>query len=104
MASNIYSEEQIKRVLTGAGITIEAKFGNNLIIFCPYHNNSRTPAGEVASDSGLFFCFGCQTTKNLEELIMHMTNRTYFETVRYIKSKEVETNIESLVAKTICTV
>jgi DNA primase len=101
MASNIYSEEQIKRVLTGAGITIEAKFGNNLIIFCPYHNNSRTPAGEVASDSGLFFCFGCQTTKNLEELIMHMTNRTYFETVRYIKSKEVETNIESLVAKTM---
>jgi DNA primase len=99
MASNIYSEEQIRRVLNGAGIEIEAEFGNDFIVFCPYHNNSRTPAGEVAKDSGLFFCFGCQTTKGLEEFVMHMTNRTYFETVRYIKSKETETNIESIVAK-----
>jgi DNA primase len=101
MASNIYSEEQIRRVLNGSGIEIEAEFGNDFIVFCPYHNNSRTPAGEVAKDSGLFFCFGCQTTKGLEEFIMHMTNRTYFETVRYIKSKETETNIESIVAKTM---
>jgi len=99
MASNIYSEEQIRRVLNGAGIEIEAEFGNDFIVFCPYHNNSRTPAGEVAKDSGLFFCFGCQTTKGLEEFIMHMTGRTYFETVRYIKSKETETNIESVVSK-----
>ena len=99
MASNIYSEEQIRRVLNGSGIEIEAEFGNDFIVFCPYHNNSRTPAGEVAKDSGLFFCFGCQTTKGLEEFVMHMTNRTYFETVRYIKSKETETNIESIVAK-----
>ncbi len=101
MASSIYSEEQIRRILNGSGIEIEAEFGNDFIIFCPYHNNSRTPAGEVAKDSGLFFCFGCQTTKGLEEFIMHMTGRTYFETVRYIKSKETETNIESVIAKTM---
>ena len=99
MASNIYSEEQIRRVLNGAGIEIEAEFGNDFIVYCPYHNNSRTPAGEVAKDSGLFFCFGCQTTKNLEEFIMFSTGRTYFETVRYIKSKETETNIETIVSK-----
>lgn len=99
MASNIYSEEQIRRVLNGAGVDIEAEFGNNFIIFCPYHNNTRTPAGEVSNESGLFFCFGCQTTKGLEEFIMHMTGRTYFETVRYIKSKETETDIEKVVNK-----
>ena len=99
MASNIYSEEQIRRVLNGAGIEIEAEFGNDFIVYCPYHNNSRTPAGEVAKDSGLFFCFGCQTTKNLEEFIMFTTGRTYFETARYIKSKETETNIEAVVNK-----
>jgi DNA primase len=87
MASNIYSEEQIRRVLNGSGMEIEAEFGNDFIVYCPYHNNSRTPAGEVAKDSGLFFCFGCQTTKNLEEFIMFTTGRSYFETVRYIKSK-----------------
>lgn len=99
MASNIYSEEQIRRVLNGAGVEIEAEFGNNFIVFCPYHNNTRTPAGEVSNESGLFFCFGCQTTKGLEEFIMHMTGRTYFETVRYIKSKETETDIEKVVNK-----
>ena len=99
--SNIYTQEQIKRVLVGAGVDIEAEFGNDYIIFCPYHNNNRTPAGEVAKDSGLFFCFGCQTTKNLEEFIMHMSGRTYFEAVRYIKSKETENDIEKLVNKTL---
>jgi DNA primase len=101
MASNLYSEEQIRRVINGAGIDIEAEFGNDFIIYCPYHNNSRTPAGEIAKDSGLFFCFGCQTTKNLEEFIMFITGRSYFETARYIKSKETETNIESVVNKTM---
>ena len=99
MANNIYSEDQIRRVLNGAGVDIENEFGNDFIIFCPYHNNSRTPAGEVAKDSGLFFCFGCQTTKSLEEFIMHMSGRTYFETARYIKSKQTETNIENVVNK-----
>lgn len=99
MASNLYSEEQIRRVLNGSGIEIETEFGNDFIIYCPYHNNSRTPAGEIAKDSGLFFCFGCQTTKNLEEFIMFTTGRSYFETVRYIKSKETETNIENVVNK-----
>lgn len=97
--NNIYTEDQIRRVLIGSGVNIETEFGNDFIIFCPYHNNSRTPAGEVAKDSGLFFCFGCQTTKNLEEFVMHMSNRTYFETVRYIKSKEQEHDIEMLVNK-----
>jgi DNA primase len=101
MLKDIYTTQQIHRVLTGAGIDIEAEYGTDYIIFCPYHNNNRTPAGEVSKDSGLFFCFGCQTTKNLIELIMHMTGRTYFESIRYIKSKEVENNIESVVNKAL---
>ena len=98
---NIYTTQQIHRVLTGAGIDIEAEYGTDYIIFCPYHNNNRTPAGEVSKESGLFFCFGCQTTRSLIELIMHMTNRTYFETVRFIKSKETETDIEAVINKAL---
>jgi len=99
----LYTEEQIRRVLNGAGIDIEAEFGSDFIIFCPYHNNNRTPAGEVSKDHGLFFCFGCQTTKNLTELIMFTSNRTYFEAVRYIKSKEQESDITSVINKTLYT-
>ena len=99
--NNIYTTQQIHRVLTGAGIDIEAEYGTDYIIFCPYHNNNRTPAGEVSKESGLFFCFGCQTTRSLIELIMHMTSRTYFETVRFIKSKETETDIEAVINKAL---
>jgi DNA primase len=101
MAKELYTTQQIHRVLSGAGIDIEAEYGTDYIIFCPYHNNNRTPAGEVSKESGLFFCFGCQTTRSLIELIMHMTGRTYFETVRFIKSKETETDIEAVINKAL---
>ena len=96
-----YTAEQVKRVLTGAGIDIEAEYGTDYIIFCPYHNNNRTPAGEVSKDHGMFFCFGCQTTKTLIEFVMHTSNRTYFEAVRYIKSKEQNNNIEESINKAL---
>ena len=97
--ANTYTEDQIKRVLVGSGVTIESEVGSDFIIFCPYHNNTRTPAGEVSKESGLFFCFSCQQTAELQELIMKMTGRSYFESIRFIKSKEKETNIEDLVNK-----
>jgi DNA primase len=97
--TNTYTEDQIKRVLIGSGVTIESEVGSDFIIFCPYHNNTRTPAGEVSKESGLFFCFSCQQTVELQELIMKMTGRSYFESIRFIKSKEKETNIEDLVNK-----
>jgi len=96
---NTYTEDQIKRVLIGSGITIESEVGSDFIIFCPYHNNTRTPAGEVSKESGLFFCFGCQQTSELQELVMKTSGRSYFESIRFIKSKEKETNIEDLVNK-----
>lgn len=92
--SNIYTEEQIKRVLTGAGVTIESEVDSDFIIFCPYHGNHRTPAGEIDKTSGLFFCFSCHKIADLIEFVMHMTNRSYFESARYIKSKETASNIE----------
>ena len=101
MVKDIYTEEQIKRVLTGAGIDIEAEYGTDYIVYCPYHNNSRTPAGEVSKESGLFFCFGCQTTKSLIEFVMHTSGRTYFEAMRFIKSKEQEADIEKIVNKAL---
>ena len=101
MVKDIYTAEQVRRVLTGAGIDIEAEYGTDYIIFCPYHNNNRTPAGEVSKDHGMFFCFGCQTTKTLVEFIMYTSNRTYFEAVRYIKNKEQENSIEDSVNKAL---
>ena len=91
---NTYSKEQIKRVLTGAGITIESEVDSDFIIFCSFHSNTRTPAGEVDKNNGTFFCFSCQKIADLVELVMHVSGRTYFEAVRFIKSKEQENDLE----------
>ncbi|NBP55198.1 toprim domain-containing protein [bacterium] len=91
--ANLYTANQIKRVLAGSGITVEKEAESEYIVFCPFHSNHRTPAGEINKFTGLFFCFSCSKTADLIELVMHFSNRTYFEAVRFIKSKEVETDI-----------
>ena len=101
--ADIYTEDQVKRVLIGSGVTIQSEVDSDYIIFCPYHNNNRTPAGEVSKESGLFFCFGCQQTATLQEIVMKMSNRSYFESLRYIKSKEQESDITQIVAKQLYT-
>ncbi len=99
--TNLYTEEQIKRVLTGTGVTIESEVDSDYIIFCPYHNNNRTPAGEIDKKDGTFFCFSCHHVTGLTEFVMHMSNRTYFEAARFIKSKETETSIEKDIDKAL---
>ena len=92
--ANIYTAEQIKRVLTGAGLTIEGEVDTDYLLFCPFHPNHRTPAGEVDKRTGTFFCFSCRKIADLIELVMHTTGRTYFESARFIKGKEQNIDIE----------
>jgi DNA primase len=97
--NSIYSDEQVKRVLSGSGINVESEVDSDFIIFCPFHGNHRTPAGEVDKTSGIFFCFSCHKACDLIELIMHTSGRTYFESARYIKSKETNSTIEQDIDK-----
>ena len=100
----VYSEEHIKRVLTACGIDIESEIDSDYLIFCPYHNNYRTPAGEVAKDTGHFYCFACQESRDLNDFVMHTTKRSFFEARRLIASKRVDTDItqeiDKILAKT----
>ncbi len=100
-STSAYTEEQIKRVIAGSGISIESEVDSDYIIFCPFHNNYRSPAGEVDKRSGFFFCFSCQHVCDLTELVMHTSGRTYFEAVRFIKSKETESNLELQINKAL---
>lgn len=99
MFNDSYTEEQVERVLTGLGIEPASQTESNFMIFCPFHNNSRTAAGTVSKEKGLFFCFGCQTSKDLVEFVMSISNRSYFESVRYIKQKDKEVDIQQVVNK-----
>ena len=90
---HIYTEYQVQRVLAGSGITIESEVTSDYLIFCPFHGNHRTPAGEVDKETGIFYCFSCRKACDLIELIMHTSGRTYFEAARFIKSKESSSDI-----------
>jgi DNA primase len=90
----VYTPEQIKRILVGSGLDIQSEVDSDYIVFCPFHANNRTPAGEVDKIRGTFFCFACHHVCDFVELVMHQTGRTYFESVRFIKSRETNSSIE----------
>jgi DNA primase len=100
-SGNIYTEQQIRRVIEGSGIDIESEVDSDFIVMCPWHNNYRTPAGEVCKKYGNFYCFGCNHSANFIEFVMHVTKKTYFEAVRFIKSQETESDILDIVNNTL---
>jgi DNA primase len=100
----MYTTDQIKKVLIGSGLTIEKEVDTDYIIFCPFHANNRTPAGEVDKNTGKFFCFSCHHIADLVELVMHTTNRTYFESARFIKSREGLSSITNDIEKKLISV
>lgn len=95
--TNIYTQEQVRRVILGSGISVESEVDSEFIVFCPFHNNYRTPAGEINKERGTFFCFSCQSSKTLVEFVMFTTKKNYFEASRLIDSFALESDISSLI-------
>ena len=99
--SNTYTAEQVKSVLLGSGISIESEVDSDYIIFCPFHGNHRTPAGEVDKKTGIFFCFACQYVTDLVDLVSTQSGRTYFQAVRFIKSLEESVDLGAQVEQSL---
>ena len=96
-----YTEDQVRRSLLAAGIDIVYEVESDFIIFCPYHSNFRSPAAEVSKENGLFYCFGCQESRNLIELVMHVSKRSYFESARLVESKKENIDVVSFLENKI---
>jgi DNA primase len=99
--ADLYSSEQVRRALSASGIDIENEVESEYIVFCPYHANYRTPAGEVNKDTGIFFCFSCQESHTLIDLVMHVTQKSYFEASRLIDQFRQETSILDSINKAL---
>ena len=96
-----YAEGQTEAVLDALGVDIRSETSDHWLIFCPYHDNWRTPAGEVDKVKGLFFCFGCGTAADFVQLVMRLGNKTYFESVRLIRSKAIAMDITEDIDKSL---
>jgi DNA primase len=95
--ANIYTAEQVRRVILSSGISIESEVESEYIVFCPFHNNYRTPAAEINKERGTLFCFSCQASKSLVEFVMFVTKKTFFEATRMIDSFSEEKDISGLI-------
>ena len=94
-----YTPEQIRRVLSVSGIDIESEVDTDYLIFCPFHGNYRTPAGEIDKVRGTFFCFSCHHVASLVEVVMNETKKTYFEALRLIKSLEIQSDLQTEISE-----
>jgi DNA primase len=79
-----YAGDQVKNVVLACGIDIVREEENWIDIFCPYHHNVRTSSAGINKNHGTFNCFSCNTTASLEEFVMSVTGKSYFEAIRLV--------------------
>lgn len=93
-AATQYSEQQIAKVLRGLGIKVVSDTYNDFLCFCPIHGNTHTPSFSVSKHSGQYICFNpaCAVTGTLNDLVMIMTGRNEFETLRFVAGYASEEN------------
>ena len=100
----MYTEDQVRSVLTSVGVKIENNATSDFVVFCPFHSNFRTPAGEVSHESGLFYCFSCKHWATFEDFLKEATGLSHFQVLRTIAKHQRKTSIvddvESMLAAT----
>lgn len=61
--------------------------GSSYSGFCPFHDNSRTPAFSVFPDTGTWHCFGCGEGGDAFSFIMKKESWDFRETLEYLSQR-----------------
>ena len=85
-----YAPGQIRNIASELGIEISGEASNNLLGFCPFHNNRRTPSFSISCETGLWLCYNpsCGEAGNLIDLIKRLTDKNEFQALRLILSAQ----------------
>lgn len=81
---NVYTPKQVARVLKDCNVQIVTEIENDYLVYCPFHNNFRSPAAEVSKTMGRLYCFACHANKSLLEVVQHTTDKTPFQAIRLV--------------------
>ncbi len=95
----MYGPGQIHKILDSAGVRIANDVDSNFMVFCPFHHNVNTPAAEVDKATGVFFCFSCKHTCDLEQFLAKSTGMTYFQALRVIAKEGYRAPLSDEVSK-----
>lgn len=83
MGSNFIStssiEKSIFELLDSQGIEIHNQSGKEIAIYCPFHENSHSPAFYINTKTGLWQCFNpsCGKKGNFRQLYRHITGKSF---------------------------
>lgn len=90
ISSTQYAPNHIKAVVKEIGLKIISESNNNLVIYCPFHNNTHSPSFYISEENGAWLCFNpsCGETGNIIQLVKKITNKNDFEAIRLITAKE----------------
>ncbi len=98
-----YTPAHIKSVLKSIGLEVVGETSNDFLCYCPFHSNRHTSSFSVSREKGAFICFNpaCGEAGTLQELVKRVMNKTEFEAMRFISSKEAESleNFDELLAE-----
>lgn len=83
----MYTEKQVAAVLKACNIKPAGELEDEFLVFCPFHNNYRSPAAEVHKETGRLYCFACHTSASLVEVVQKAKEQTFFQASRLIDSK-----------------
>lgn len=84
--TEVYTQEQVEAVIAECDIEVAYESATHFIGFCPFHNNSDSPAFEVDKTRGLYTCFnpGCGASGNLRMLLEKLKGYNVFKATRCI--------------------
>jgi DNA primase len=72
------TEPDVRELLISSGIRFKDK-GDYYSIFCPFHDNRRTPSAALYKDKWLFKCFGCNTVYSFQKLYEVLKGKPWVE-------------------------
>jgi len=90
--STQYAPNHIKSVVKEIGLRIISESNHNLVLYCPFHNNTHTPCFYISEENGAWICFNpaCAESGNIIQLVKRICNKNDFEAIRLVSNKESE--------------
>lgn len=81
-----YTAEHIEHILNLIGVDISYETATNFIAFCPFHENTHSPAFSVDKTTGRYICFNhaCNEHGGLRSLVGKLMKQTEPEVIRFI--------------------
>jgi len=72
-------QKAVLELLDSQGVEVHTQSGTEVAIYCPFHDNTHSPACYINTKTGLWQCFNpsCGKKGNFRQLYKHMTGKTY---------------------------